>query len=59
MVDTDLAHNSKGAADRLPALDASTGRGLADAKEGRVHAIDAVAEQLNARYPALEQIRGP
>lgn len=57
MVGADLGTQLKIAANRLTALDASIERGLVDAKEGRVHEIDAVAAQLDARYAALERIR--
>jgi antitoxin ParD1/3/4 len=42
---------------RLAALDASIARGLADAEAGRVHAIDDVAAELDARYADMERAR--
>jgi antitoxin ParD1/3/4 len=38
---------------RLAALDASISRGLADADQGRVHDLDAVAASLDAKYAAM------
>ena len=37
----------------LAALDASILRGIADAGAGRVHDLDKVAEELDARYAAM------
>lgn len=38
---------------RLAALDASIQRGVADADQGRVYNLDAVADELDAKYAAL------
>ena len=39
---------------RLAALEASIHRGLADADAGRVHDLDIIAAELDARYATLE-----
>lgn len=38
---------------RLNALDASINRGIADAYAGRVQALDAVSNMLDAKYAAM------
>jgi len=43
---------------RLAALDASIGRGLADADQGRVHDIDEVANALDTKYAAMAGTHG-
>lgn len=42
---------------RLAALDASIGRGIADADAGRVHDLDAVAASLDKKYADLADTR--
>lgn len=42
---------------RLAALDASIGRGIADADAGRVHDLDDVAARLDAKYATASPAR--
>ena len=40
---------------RLAALDASIGRGMADADSGRVQGLEAVATALDAKYSSMAE----
>jgi antitoxin ParD1/3/4 len=43
---------------RLTALDASIARGIADADAGRVHDVDEVCDELDAKYARMAAERG-